>query len=173
MQDVAQLREMDFDLALTGFSPEDLERLLKPGTGDGLTDPDAVPEPPGEAVTLPGDLRVLGRRRVLCGDSAKAADVDHLLDGAPIHLVNTDPPYGVRVEPRSNNAIAAGLSSFQRTTHRRQFDVDCHPEKSKPTTRKLRPVRSTTSASVSRTPPAPPSAALTPSRSTRPRRWDR
>jgi DNA modification methylase len=36
-----------------------------------------------------------------------------LLDGAPIHLVNTDPPYNVRVEPRSNNAIAAGLSSFE------------------------------------------------------------
>jgi DNA modification methylase len=39
--------------------------------------------------------------------------VDRLLDGQPIHLVNTDPPYNVRVEPRSGNAIAAGLSSFQ------------------------------------------------------------
>ena len=39
-------------------------------------------------------------------------DLDRLLDGAAVHLVNTDPPYNVRVEPRSNNAIAAGLSSF-------------------------------------------------------------
>ena len=49
---------------------------------------------------------------MLCGDSADPADVDRLLDGAAIHLVNTDPPYNVKVEPRSNNAIAAGLSSF-------------------------------------------------------------
>src|SRR5262249_18068354 len=41
--------------------------------------------------------------------------VDRLLDGATIQLVNTDPPYNVRVEPRSNNAIAAGLSSFEGT----------------------------------------------------------
>jgi hypothetical protein len=35
-------------------------------------------------------------------------DVDRLLDGAAFHLVNTDPPYNVKVEPRSNNAISAG-----------------------------------------------------------------
>src|SRR5262249_12010402 len=64
-----------------------------------------------------------------CGDSARAEDLDRLLDGAPIHLVNTDPPYNVKVEPRSNEAIAAGLSSFE-VTH--------HPDKAQPTTPKLR-----------------------------------
>jgi len=54
----------------------------------------------------------LGDHRLLCGDSSKAEDVDRLLGGARVHLVNTDPPYNVMVEPRSNNAIAAGLSSF-------------------------------------------------------------
>src|SRR5262245_42419310 len=49
----------------------------------------------------------------MCGDSADPADVDRLMDGQPVHLINTDPPYNVRVEPRSNNAIAAGLSSFE------------------------------------------------------------
>jgi DNA modification methylase len=44
--------------------------------------------------------------------AAAPEDLDRLLDGAPIHLVHTDPPYGVAVEPRSNGAIAAGLSSF-------------------------------------------------------------
>ena len=43
--------------------------------------------------------------------------MDRLLDGAAIHLVNTDPPYNVKVEPRNNNAIAAGLSSFETTDH--------------------------------------------------------
>ena len=71
-----------------------------------------MPEPPDEATTKPGDLWILGNHRLLCGDSSKPEDVDRLLDGATIQLVNTDPPYNVKVEPRSNNAIAAGLSSF-------------------------------------------------------------
>src|SRR5262249_12457539 len=65
-------------------------------------------------------------------------DVDRLLDGKPVQLVNTDPPYNVKVEPRSNNAIAAGLSSFQGTTHHQKLDVEGHPEKAKPTGKKLR-----------------------------------
>jgi DNA modification methylase len=112
-QELAQLRELDFDLGLTGFSGDDLLRLLGPATAAGPGDPDAVPEPPDEPVTRPGDLWLLGRHRLLCGDSGQPGAVDRLLGGAPAHLVNTDPPYNVRVEPRSNNAIAAGLSSFQ------------------------------------------------------------
>src|SRR5579871_1471077 len=121
------LQEAGFDLELTGFSADELLRLMESPT-EGLTDPDAVPEPPDEAVTQPGDLWVLGKHRLLCADSAKPEDVDRLLAGAAIHLVNTDPPYGVKVEPRSNNAIAAGLSSFAGTTHH-QLDVERHPEK--------------------------------------------
>ena len=82
--------------------------MLDPGVKDGLTDPDEVPEPPDEAITQPGDLWILGDHRLLCGDSSKPEDVDRLLAGATIQLVNTDPPYNVKVEPRSNNAIAAG-----------------------------------------------------------------
>jgi DNA modification methylase len=63
-------------------------------------------------VTRRGDLIILGNHRLLCGDSGSVEDVDRLLDGNPVHLVNCDPPYNVKVEPRSNNAIAAGLSSF-------------------------------------------------------------
>jgi DNA modification methylase len=82
----------------------------------------------------------LGKHRLLCADSSKPDDVDRLLDGAPIHLVNTDPPYNVRVEPRSNNAIAAGLSSFAGygNTDPNRDAVRC-PEKAQPTTNKLRP----------------------------------
>jgi len=128
---------MDFDLDLTGFSADDLLRLLEPPS-EGLTDPDDIPEPPDEATTKPGDLWLLGKNRVLCGDSSKAEDVDRLLDGAAIHLVNTDPPYNVRVEPRSNNAIAAGLSSFQGPQHHQALDLARFPGKSQPTQKKLR-----------------------------------
>ena len=49
----------------------------------------------------------------MCGDSTSVEDLDALLGGAKIQLVNTDPPYNVKVEPRSKNAIAAGNSSFE------------------------------------------------------------
>lgn len=131
------LKEMDFDLDLLGFSADELAELMNPGMEDGLTDPDDVPAPPDEAITQPGDLWLLGDHRLLCGDSSKPEDVDRLLDGASIQLVNTDPPYNVKVEPRSNNAIAAGLSSFQ-NTHHQGLDLARHPSKAKPTDRKLR-----------------------------------
>jgi hypothetical protein len=131
------LQEEDFDLSLLAFPEEELAGLLHPDGRPGLTDPDTVPEPPEEAITRPGDLWTLGDHRLFCGDSANREHVDRLLAGATIHLVNTDPPYNVRVEPRSNNAIAAGNSSFT-YYHHQQLDLARHPEKSKPTTGKLR-----------------------------------
>ena len=136
--ELSDLQGMDFDLGLLGFSEEELAKLLDPGVKEGLTDPDDVPEPPDEPVTKPGNLWILGEHRLLCGDSGNPEHVDRLLDGAKIHLVNTDPPYNVRVEPRSNNAIAAGLSSFQGTKHHQRFDVERHPEKAQATHRKMR-----------------------------------
>src|SRR6516225_10076514 len=135
--ELAALQEMGFDLDLTGFSADELTRLLDSESNAGQTDPDDIPEPPDEATTQPGDLWVLGKHRLLCGDSSKPDDVDRLLDGAIVHLVNTDPPYNVKVEPRSNNAIAAGLSSFE-NTHHQSLDLARHPEKAQPITKKLR-----------------------------------
>src|SRR6202047_4449254 len=123
---------MDLDLELTGFSADELLRLLEPDR-QKLTDPDDIPEPPDEAKTKPGDLWILGKHRLLCGDSSKPDDVDLLLNGAAIHLVNTDPPYNVKVEPRSNNAIAAGLSSFEGTTHHQGLEGAWHPERAQTT----------------------------------------
>lgn len=115
--ELSQLRDADFDLDLIGFSGDELAKLLDSGVQQGLTDSDDVPEPPDEATTKPGDLWTLGDHRLLCGDAGDAGHVDRLLAGAKVHLVSTDPPYNVKVEPRSNNAIAAGLSSFEGTKH--------------------------------------------------------
>ncbi len=135
--ELSELQGMGVDLELLGFSKDDLAKLLDPGVKDGLTDPDEVPEPPDEAITKPGDLWILGDHRLLCGDSSKPEDVDRLLAGATIQLVNTDPPYNVKVEPRSNNAIAAGNSSFT-NYHHQAMDLARHPEKSKPTHKQMR-----------------------------------
>jgi len=121
-----------FDELLLHELASSLLRDTLAGT-EGLTDPDQVPEPPDEATSLRGEIYQLGKHRLLCGDSGSPEDVDRLLGGMRIHLVNSDPPYNVKVEPRSNNAIAAGLSSFSGTTHHQKLDVTRHPEKAKPT----------------------------------------
>ena len=110
--EITGLREMDIDLALLGFDPDELARLA--GTAnEGLTDPDEVPEPPADPVTQPGDLWVLGQHRLLCGDSTKSTDVARVLGGAVPFLMVTDVPYGVGYTPEWRNA--AGLSETRRT----------------------------------------------------------
>jgi DNA modification methylase len=69
--------------------------LIKAGLSEGLTDEDAVPEPPVEPVTVLGDLWLLGSHRVLCGDSTTVDAVSGLLGGDKADMVFTDPPYGV------------------------------------------------------------------------------
>ncbi len=78
----------------TSYSESDLL-----GAGDPpLTDPDDVPEPPVTPVTKSGDLWLLGKHRVLCGDSTVPSDVARLMDGAAPALLVTDPPYGVELD---------------------------------------------------------------------------
>ena len=128
-----------------GFDEKELGELLDEviKAGQSLEDllEDTPPAPPDEATTTPGDLWVLGEHRLLCGDSSKRESLLRVLNGARIQLVNTDPPYNVAVEPRSNNAIAAGFSSFPSGTkaHLGDFDLARHPEKAKATTTQLRP----------------------------------
>jgi len=106
------LQDMGFDLDLLAFSEKELTQLLDVNVQQGETDPDDVPEPPDEPITQKGDIWLLGNHRLMCGDSANSDDVDKLLEGKSIQLCHTDPPYGVCLESRSNNAIAAGLSNF-------------------------------------------------------------
>ncbi len=140
--ELMDLKGLDFDIDLLGFAEEEITNLLAPSAVEGLTDPDVVPEPPKAATTKAGDLWILGRHRLLCGDSGSEEHVGRLLGGATIQLVNTDPPYNVRVEPRSNNAIVAGISSFPASApamHHQGFDLARDPRKLKATTKQLRP----------------------------------
>ena len=99
--ELKDLQRADYDLTLLGFDQDELAHLLDGDLAEGLTDPDHVPEPPDEPVTRRGDIWVLGNHRLMCGDSSSPGDLDRLLDGAVIDLLNTDPPYNVKVEPRS------------------------------------------------------------------------
>ena len=130
-EELRQLQDLEVDLDLLGFNEDELAALFGETTQDGETDPDHIPDPPDEPITHTGDLWLLGEHRLLCGDSASVDDVDRLVDGEPIHVLNTDPPYNVRVEPRSQAAVSAGLSSFGHLTTKDN-------RSSRPSSKKLR-----------------------------------
>ena len=92
--ELGDLAAAGMDLGLAGFTAEELARLTATGT-EGLTDPDDAPERPVEPVSRLGDVWVLGRHRLVCGDSTVRTDVDKALNGVAPHLMVTDPPYGV------------------------------------------------------------------------------
>ena len=93
--ELTDLKDMGFDLDLTGFSTDEIEALLAPVGTEGLTDEDAVPEVPEAPVTVLGDVWLLGKHRVMCGDSTSIDAVEKLMDGQKADMVFTDPPYGI------------------------------------------------------------------------------
>ena len=94
--EIGDLQGMDFDLSLTGFDPGELENFLAEKT-EGLTDPDAVPDVPERAVTVLGDVWLMGNHRLMCGDSTSIDAVDKLMAGGKADMVFTDPPYGISI----------------------------------------------------------------------------
>ena len=91
------LQDEGFDLDLTGFDADALAELLAGDEpdGEGETDDDAVPEVSETPVSRPCDVWLLGGHRLLCGDATVAASYGTLLDGEPVDMVFTDPPYNV------------------------------------------------------------------------------
>jgi DNA modification methylase len=96
--ELSALTDLDFDLSLTGFDDTELAGLLADPPA-GLTDPDEAPEPPQTPVSRRGDVWILGRHRLVCGDATDASDVALALNGVQPHLMVTDPPYGVDYNP--------------------------------------------------------------------------
>lgn len=91
------LDEDGFDLSLIGFNDDELMALLAEKT-EGLTDPDEIPAVPDDPVSVLGDVWVLGKHRIVCGDSTDADAVAKCLNGVVPHLMVTDPPYGVEYD---------------------------------------------------------------------------
>ena len=95
--ELESLKDDDFNLDVVGFSAEELEVILAgpEETSEGLTDEDAVPDAQEKVITVAGDVWLLGRHRLLCGDATVLADVEKVMAGGLADLTWTDPPYGV------------------------------------------------------------------------------
>jgi DNA modification methylase len=85
--------DLGINLDFTGFDESEISELTPQEITEGLTDEDAVPEPPPEPITKPGDIWILGNHRLMCGDCRDFDDVQKVLNGAKINLVITSPPY--------------------------------------------------------------------------------
>ena len=93
---LADLERDGQDLEDLGFDADELQEIIDAAAPEPELsgDLDAIPEPPAEPITQPGDLWQLGEHRLLCGDSTKAEDVARLMGGAKVDLCFTSPPYG-------------------------------------------------------------------------------
>ena len=100
--ELQELIDLDFELDLTGFSLAEVDIILdgadeaNPAKRDSPLD--KVPASEGAAVTLLGDVWLLGRHRLLCGDARSAEDYARLMAGDKAGIVFTDPPYNVKID---------------------------------------------------------------------------
>lgn len=96
----AEINAGDIDFSLSGYSSEEYDEIAASlnetiAASDNEEDLDDVPETPAAPVTKYGDVWILGRHRLICGDATNAADADALMEGNLADLVFTDPPYNV------------------------------------------------------------------------------
>ena len=92
------LQGMDFDVSLTGFDEKELASLFETDTEGQDDDFDVDAELEKPTFSKAGDVWILGRHRLICGDSTKQDTIDLLMDGKKANLVVTDPPYNVNYE---------------------------------------------------------------------------
>lgn len=100
-----ELKLEGFDLELTGFSLDEIDALSPEVIEPGLTDEDYVPEVQPEPISKLGDVWILGKHRVMCGDSTSIDAVEVLMDGQLADMWLTDPPYNVAYEGRTKDAL--------------------------------------------------------------------
>lgn len=110
----AELKDMDFDLGLTGFDADELAKLLQEPEKEGLTDEDDVPEAPEQPVTVEGDVWILGRHKIVCGDATDVSCWDKLQIENGI-AVFSSPPYnlGASIKLSGNKNLNKKSSAYE------------------------------------------------------------
>ena len=105
----AELRDLEsdgLDLALVGFSDEELDDLLAPDEPEQAPDAEEeIPEEPANPVSRPGDVWAIGQHRLICGDCRDLATVQKLLNGARAQMCITSPPYATQREYDSSSGF--------------------------------------------------------------------
>lgn len=128
-QEIQDLQLADYNLDVLGFSDEEIDSLLNGLSDDedsaGLTDDDQVPEPPEDPVAKRGDVWVLGKHRLMCGDSTSIDAVEKLMQGEKAIAVLTDPPYNQETEGGFKGKVGENL---RKQSSEIAFMCDFEPE---------------------------------------------
>lgn len=103
--ELAELDGLGFNLDLTGFSDDEIKSLMTEEVTEGLTDDDDVPAVQENSVTVPGDVWVLGKHRLMCGDSTSVDDLAKLTHGILVDMWLTDPPYNVDYKGKTKDSL--------------------------------------------------------------------
>ena len=122
--ELQEISGLDFDMGLMGFSDDFLQSVLVEPT-EGLTDEDAVPEAPEHPVTVEGDMWLLGRHRLMCGDSTSIEHLERLCNGQLVDMWLTDPPYNVAYEGKTKDALTIKNDKMDESGFR-QFLCDAY-----------------------------------------------
>jgi DNA modification methylase len=93
--ELENLKELDFDLELTGFNVDELDDIFQVEEEQEIVEDDFDIEPPEEPKAKLGDIYQLGNHRLMCGDSTSEEDVEKLMNGNKADMVFTDPPYNI------------------------------------------------------------------------------
>lgn len=102
-----ELKLDDFDTNLTGFDFDEVDEILKDVTGskEDDFDIDSAYEEIEEPITKPGDIWILGKHRLMCGDSAQKNDIMRLINNQDADMILTDPPYNVDYVGKTAEAL--------------------------------------------------------------------
>lgn len=102
-----ELKLEDFDTNLTGFDFDEVDEILKDvnGSKEDDFDVDSAYEEIEETITKPGDVWILGKHRLMCGDSAQKEDVMRLMNNQDADMLLTDPPYNVDYVGKTSEAL--------------------------------------------------------------------
>lgn len=103
--ELGELDGLGFDLELTGFTDEEIAALMPVELEPGLTDPDDAPAVQENSITVSGDVWIMGKHRLMCGDSTSVSDLEKLTDGQLVDMWLTDPPYNVAYEGKTKEAL--------------------------------------------------------------------
>ena len=104
--ELSELLDGGVNLESLGFDADEIDALLnKIEPTEGLTDEDATPEVPDEPVTKPGDVWILGKHRLMCGDSTSIQALEALCQDQAVDMWLTDPPYNVAYEGKTKDAL--------------------------------------------------------------------
>ena len=123
--EIDHLKSVDFDIDLLGFDMDFIDSLNPIDSTDGLTDEDECGEPPVDPVTVLGDIWVMGKHRLVCGDSTSTDALGVLCNGREVDMWLTDPPYNVAYEGKTKDARTIKNDSMADGDFR-QFWRDCY-----------------------------------------------